>query len=628
MKISAGSSSASILMRRMRRHARLASLWQPPETASALMEEPIRETPTLLSAPQPESPSIGEYFSRAESSSQADKLSSVLPLPPATPLPDPTVEMAPSGHPSASAFQSFPARSAVAGWPAVQIYGEPPSTRPVTIPHAVPSTAVAPVVHPQPALPETPEIPQPSMGEPKEPSSEAADWRRLQNILYAHRQKEASQAASPEGEERNAVQNEVSTQEPNEILAPASDRTSPGLRDQRESMSHDERNVAPDRTSPASLARGVSESAAQWVFVRPEPVDSPSGIEASSASSVDPTSVPGSVVQAKADLPGRIEPSQEDKPDSSLLSTQAEQVSDQTMGQAAPGETLAFNATPLEAAWPVQRRSVESSGENFTALPGARESSDVNQPGPEREPEATDRPLISQPMVAQQAITASELMVTEREALENQPLVAVEGMPGHTVMLAREPEFGNMGAQANNEAAANLTVPAVHPEAESLPPREPRPAVVQESPIVLPHPAHEEGTPEMIPTDIGPLPADLWELVGETPPIQNQAAGKSLSGQMVNPATEVSQEMGEIENSASLSFFKEAGRAAVAQAANVVQAEEIAPEEVAGQNGSTAGGDEEKEGVQPVEPDLSSLVQQVYAEIRRRLAQEWERYRG
>lgn len=134
----------------------------------------------------------------------------------------------------------------------------------------------------------------------------------------------------------------------------------------------------------------------------------------------------------------------------------------------------------------------------------------------------------------------------------------------------------------------------------------------------MPLEVHDE---RMIETPIGPLPADLWQLIGQKPP-ENQphpAAREPIHSAIQRAeSVEVDEEIPKPEAS-SPSTIKLVDFPAVVQRQPVAADGSVSLEE--------PGTPPSKEPAAEVEADVDYLARQVYAKIRQRLSTEWERLR-
>lgn len=193
------------------------------------------------------------------------------------------------------------------------------------------------------------------------------------------------------------------------------------------------------------------------------------------------------------------------------------------------------------------------------------------------------------------------------------------------------------------------------PPDEVLRPRSARPPLVQAMPSptagqdsneVLRRATQPSSVPPttaagMIPTDIGPLPVDLWALLGETPPLEATSVSPNVESSTDHILENVSPAAVEIEDGEQASFLKEVrpGSMAVPRTSSGAPGEKQinpTPAGIVQAERMDAAMEVEQAGQQPPVPkrnnqlsgtDLTKLVQQVYIEVRRRLALDWERNR-
>ena len=121
----------------------------------------------------------------------------------------------------------------------------------------------------------------------------------------------------------------------------------------------------------------------------------------------------------------------------------------------------------------------------------------------------------------------------------------------------------------------------------------------------------------MVPTAIGDLPSDLWQILGETPPAPVPTAQRSVEtdpsspAQAGPPAKLVTEEFQSPDIQRSL-------RDSESSAGQLDLTRDGGQEESAGEDGGDGKG----------EVDVNELARKVYPEIRRRLQVDWERGRG
>jgi hypothetical protein len=117
-------------------------------------------------------------------------------------------------------------------------------------------------------------------------------------------------------------------------------------------------------------------------------------------------------------------------------------------------------------------------------------------------------------------------------------------------------------------------------------------------------------------TEIGPLPIDLWELIGESPqsaqPQPMQSASPATSGKPAPRESLAPQNVKKIPEAP----------------AGFVQRQPAEPGTAASTGISGAAGAAESQAEQPqAEIDMDELARRVYGEVKKRLALEWERMR-
>lgn len=221
---------------------------------------------------------------------------------------------------------------------------------------------------------------------------------------------------------------------------------------------------------------------------------------------------------------------------------------------------------PLQAAWPVDtiQATAESDQSNANVLPADVVSNDIDQ--------LQARLMKVQP--GRKTDSSVPLMQPSRP----RPPRPV------TPVFTPLPEDRDDKAAMHDTKVANRVVPEV--QRDSV----------------------EKGAPS-IPTDIGTLPADLWELIGEQPP-----QSENFFTDQQSPA--LSTENVNIHSASN-----------IRQPDTVVDTLESVVHTAVPSTDPPSDSSEE-EGEQPEEADVDELARQVYAEIKRRLMIEWERTRG
>ena len=298
---------------------------------------------------------------------------------------------------------------------------------------------------------------------------------------------------------------------------------------------------------------------------------------------------------------------------------------------AAPPAATPQIAPPLQDVWAVQRRP-----EPIPTPP-----SPVTAPAADRDlqlPHATPAPMPDEIVEILERVAAGRPTQSTIEVIlprlprppqrprpvrEQQPaatLVAEIVAPREAVLLAQE--------------AAQPTMPSASatmaPEARVVPFED---ASGKDGPRPLPTVA-----PPMVETEIGALPADLWELISETPPAPKDEP-RSVPVEPDRPATKPApvpvvrtrpSGPGPMLQRSAISTTAQAPAGATAtQPSGPVQtrAQQAPPSEAAASETDAAATAETEAPGEP-DVDVDKLAHRVYANIKRRLAVEWERIRG
>jgi hypothetical protein len=166
--------------------------------------------------------------------------------------------------------------------------------------------------------------------------------------------------------------------------------------------------------------------------------------------------------------------------------------------------------------------------------------------------------------------------------------------------------------------------------AEILPPSRPRPSQANLSPTgasiqrKVEHGETAKGISESPPvsTMIGPLPADLWWLLGEKPP--SGAPASKINNERTTSVSrnEIPRDQGNVSHPEA-SAEKLSNETSMP---SVIQRQTVSDEPLIS-NRSEPVGPPPVEETSQTKPDLDDLARRVYAEVRRRLAAEWERTR-
>jgi hypothetical protein len=223
-------------------------------------------------------------------------------------------------------------------------------------------------------------------------------------------------------------------------------------------------------------------------------------------------------------------------------------------------------------------------------------------------------------------------------------------LPAPQAELAVSPQAHQVSSLLQQVEPGQPTDSAV----EVVTPRRPRPSLLERPPSAVQKSSLDEASAprqtaspgdtqlagsDMVPTEIGPLPADLWQLIGQSPPAAppvtppaeppSSVASASVPVVQLMPQSSARSEPASSQTAQAHSIQVQPAPAAViplspssdaSPPAGVLQmAEDQAPAPA------------ETSPAQPAEPapevDVDELTRRVYQEIKRRLSTEWERMR-
>jgi hypothetical protein len=225
-------------------------------------------------------------------------------------------------------------------------------------------------------------------------------------------------------------------------------------------------------------------------------------------------------------------------------------------------ESTPIQASPLQTVWPVQRVDTPPMAKPTAVAPAAPPI--MRQPAPE--------------------------VIQAKEQLAAIPTV----MPSDSSVAMMAPRRPRPTALAKETA---VTTPSTQPTAttETTIPTPPIPTIQRQ--------------PEAVPTEIGELPSDLWQLIGQEPP--HTAPTK------VAPPTKPAN-----GNGTAVVQREAATQSPPTETSPNTEAPDTTLEAAAGPE----GGDEEKKTEEEI--DIDELARQVYSELKYQLSIEWERIRG
>jgi hypothetical protein len=255
------------------------------------------------------------------------------------------------------------------------------------------------------------------------------------------------------------------------------------------------------------------------------------------------------------------------------------------------------NPLPLEAVWLVQRTS--DPGE-YTAPPGhTDELSNTSTPDESETAGRIDQERISQTL---ERVTPGQSTGSAVELI----------LPRHTRPIPSQLET------------------TVHAAPSVQPLSIPDTGAIQRQEDAHQPPESRWDSETLVPTEIGPLPADLWHLLGEKPPSVTESSGQARSNQESDISTLERNRTGrqQYEKTTPSNDRKprESSLEIQRQPAQAGDGSDLLSRPTPTTPGSTGAGGE-RGAEKPAELDLDELARQVYQEIRRLLAVERERRR-
>lgn len=592
--------------------------------------------------------------------------------------------MAPSQPVYAPALPMLPPQQAVAqplappAFPA-EITGQTTpaqATRSPLFPTGLPAAAAYPTVLSTPA-PSAP-LAQPAAGptSPELEANETADlnWPLLQAIMQKHEQRQAEEnaaeaaaqptatrssthpAASPtlvsakpgvEAPEAAPAQPEQpqSVESSNPMVQPGSS-VQQGQPMEAPSSSESAAVPAPEAQPPVST-RGFHPAPAERLpLIRPtDSIQGAAGptLPFAAPAAGQPTNPAGAAMETTPPAQANLANPQPSSPAADPLHAQAKA---DTRGERAPqaqDETLAEMAQPfpLESAWPVEQIPP------LSTQPAAQTQPAVHQPG-------ASAPVTQPPALAEPIRRALQSVTPGRASDSSVELIT----PRQPRPAASKPAESQRGQPAANESKTQAA-----PETAEAKTSTPSAA-----------PLSPPAQPGLVQTEIGPLPADLWTLIGQPIPAQQKPA-QTRTAEARPPQTRPIQATDEAPAAStvpsaptspapraeSLPAFSNspsgiptghaseppAGQSHAATPAPItvqrsVVVEDVSVEPAAEQTGpaaeSAAADQPAPAGASASQPanqtpaptnalDLDELARQVYAELRNRLQMDWERIR-
>lgn len=448
---------------------------------------------------------------------------------------------------------------------------EPPKSVPARMdtPTSAPSGTIFRASEPE-------QVESPAAGEKSRPSGGDPVWNRLQTIFNKHREKNTSQEA--------ASQPQPPAADPSSPDAPAPAREEGNQIDAPSGL---ELPVGNQPGAPANLS----------IQTKRESSAAPARIIQAAGKSSPPNLLPASPLADETALT---------KPADNLLSDETGESSgteqpDRHVSQPEmePPETVtALQPLPLEAVW-----AVETLREPRNPNPPTLEESQEEIPGEEEIDRKAKNAHAEQSSV--QRSVAPDLIV--RSALQDvQPAQASDS--GIEFIPPRRPRPPSPAAGANTPVAENSAKPANI----SVPMNALQRQVETGS-------ENETAKPGMVPTEIGPLPEDLWNLVGEATP----AAGNMVDASQESPSsgeTSIGAMPAQVRNTAPAPSSPGPAAQAPLVQRQVASDASAEAESATPDAGKDAVGEQANEEV-----NIEELARQVYSELKHRLGLEWER---
>ncbi|MCB0029276.1 MAG: hypothetical protein KDE28_15280, partial [Anaerolineales bacterium] len=244
----------------------------------------------------------------------------------------------------------------------------------------------------------------------------------------------------------------------------------------------------------------------------------------------------------------------------------------------ARAEAPADNRPSLESIWPVER------------IDGPDEDDDYKPPPPQ--PPA--------------------LRLDQEKDVIRRALADVQ--PGEGTRAKVDLQLPRRGRpQRTPDASPPPPAPRQQPENHFPAPGAAAPTLAPAAPVTIQRAVDQAEAParsELVQTEVGALPSDLWGYLGERAPIDTQATQHSSNDLMrfFDRAQPAGREMGDV-------MPPQIQRAVEIDEVNTRVEQSPADEEQAAEEGAA-------------EPDIEKIAEQVYAELKRRLRLEWERAHG
>lgn len=508
-----------------------------------------------------------------------------------------------------------------ASLPLGQVVGGPPLEMP--LPPAAPLLFPAAVEARQlPTSPKPARLEPPPVSAPAVPAAEErgldADWPRLQNILQRHREAEAAgnepitpppEHARPPGKPRKIPQPSRLAEIEKAKSTPVETRAvqaQPGETPLAAAPSGQPMPLKPRRGERARKAAPIqredsqTQAAPPRAKTPPPPAAAQETIEAPQPTKGRPAEVVPSLEERQAAEPIRREP----------VPPRREEIE-----TPAPVHEQPARSKPAAEKRPVEETPVSRTPESPPVQP-------VETPEPAAEP-LEEQPLPLQaawPVIQREPAEVKPLQSHEIPAEEIPPLPA--GLPPAESKRLKQIEQILEKVEAGQPTDSQVEIITPRRPRPTAPPKpvQREPEQVEESiikkekkgePPAKKAKAKAAPAPEMIATEIGPLPSDLWGLIGQ--PITQPKAETAPPGPIKPSAPEIE----ESALPAAYLWPEEEAEEAEEPAEVQMQAERAAAAAETASAPAKTGG----------ETNIDDLARQVYREIKKRLTIELERFR-
>jgi hypothetical protein len=303
-----------------------------------------------------------------------------------------------------------------------------------------------------------------------------------------------------------------------------------------------------------------------------------------------------------------------------------------------------LHPAPLQSVWPVQEKATESDlSEPVQASTPYQSGAQVDRASTYAAPKAhsMERTTLSQDFGQIQSRLEQVRTIPSDSSIEYIPPRRPHPLSQPTQpakpanLLQRQPEDADQHTQPVQTEAESRSFESeasfekVQPFPTGIQ-EEHSPEPVDKLPIAPALPLQrfkdESSSPEMVGTQIGSLPADLWQLIGENPPAREPSAPAAIHSPAQSRPKQMQNSASQVMRAPDSSFTAQADSPSHQSQAIQHQAEPTAApvQAVAGREPASR---EDQEEPADQEVDIQELAKKVYSEIKQKLALEWERRR-